>query len=145
MTANSHLPAQISLNSSGTPTLTTSPADGAIGSVWMSSDRSTIVTSEEWGGDALMVQSSDPTMPRRISYRGDPRSMAITPDRRELVIADWSGGTRAVDIATGQARVLLPRSQRFAAVSDRGDLAWADDETIGPGRLCVAHRFEMPS
>ena len=141
MTSNSHIPAHLDLDGIGPPTLMAFGRHGAVGSLWVSADRSTMVTSEEWGGQVLSVESKDRALPRRIPYRGDPRSITITPDERELVIADWSGGTRAVDIRTGRSRVLLTRTQRFAAVSSRGDLAWADDETIGPGRLCIAHRF----
>ena len=122
MTSNSHIPAHLDLDGTGPPTLMT------LGGAWRRRLAVGIGGSLDDGDIRGMGRSGavgrveGPGVARRIPYRGDPRSITITPDDRELVIADWSGGTRAVDVRTGRSRVLLTRTQRFAAVSSRGDL-----------------------
>jgi hypothetical protein len=66
------------------------------------------------------------------------QSIAVTPDRRSVIAAEASGGLRLIDIATGRSRQLMPGSQEFVALSERGDIAWLNDEPFGPGRLCTS-------
>ena len=90
MTSNSHIPAHLDLDGIGPPTLMTFGRHGAVGSLWVSADRSTMVTSEEWGGQVLSVESKDSALPRRT------RIEAIhdrSPSRQ--MTGSWSSPTGA--------------------------------------------------
>jgi hypothetical protein len=73
-----------------------------------------------------------------VNVHEDQRSIALTADRSTLVAASWFDGTRTFDVATGASRLIIRGSQRFIALSSRGDLAWANEEMVGKSRLCTA-------
>ncbi|HEY3523270.1 MAG TPA: hypothetical protein VGK63_06175 [Candidatus Limnocylindrales bacterium] len=69
----------------------------------------------------------------------------MTPDRRSVVIADWSGGTVAIELSTGARRILLAGSQRWIAVSPRGEIAWSNEADDAPGNVCIASLSHLPA
>jgi hypothetical protein len=137
MTGNSHRVASLSLDGLSEPTLVFGPGSEPVGSFWASPDGRTTATSPEWFGTHVAVTHADGSVVQ-VPVPGDARSMAVTPDGTSLVAASWSDGTRVIDIGTGASRLLLRGSQSWIAVSRQGDLAWTDEEQVGPGRVCIA-------
>lgn len=133
-TPNSHRLAAIPLAS---PHLTTlmSPDAREIGAFWSSSDGTVTVTGPSYFGTALEVATVGAGT--RSVPSGEVRSVGLIGDGRTLVAVGWFDGTRLIDVETGTARLLLRGSQAFVAVSQRGDLAWADDADTGSSRLCT--------
>jgi hypothetical protein len=140
VTSNSHRVASLPLDGSTEPSLDFAPRSDAGGAYWASPDGRTIATSPEWEGTHVTITRPDGST-SMVRVPGDPRSIALTPDGTSLVVAGWSGGTRLFDISTGDSRLLLRRSQAWIAVSPQGDLAWADEEQVGPGQVCVAPKL----
>lgn len=140
VTSNSHLVASLPLDGSAEPLLDFAPPSDAGGAFWASPDGQTTATSPEWSGTHVTITRPDGST-SAVRVPGDPRSIALTPDGNSLIAAGWSDGTRIFDISTGDSQRLLPRSQAWIAVSPQGDLAWADEEQVGPGRVCVAPKL----
>ena len=121
------------------------PADGPrftaggppIGILWASPDDRVSITAAEWSADRVSVKAvGEP--PVDVPISGDPRAVAMSADRSTVIVASWFGGTRQYDVATGRSREILRRSQSWIAVSADDEIAWADNEQFGSGRVCVA-------
>jgi DNA-binding beta-propeller fold protein YncE len=135
-TSNSHQLAALPFGSDTIEVLADQPAQ-EVGAFWASPDGRTSAWSEGWFGTSVTV---DTPLRRRVVQVGgsDQRSLAMTPDNKNVVVASWDGGTRMVDVETGRSELILRGQQQFIAVSSSGDLAWAADDQIGHGRLCTA-------
>src|SRR3954447_11520344 len=137
MTANGHQAARIRL----VPGLDAGPrfmvVGPAIGIFWASPDDRVSITAAEWSADSVSVKKIGES-PVEVPISGDPRAVAMSADRSRVIVATWFGGTRQYDVATGRSRDVLPRSQSWIAVSAHDEIAWADDEQFGSGRVCVA-------
>lgn len=105
------------------------------GAFWVSSDGSATATSTFHPGDTVEVTTSSGTV---SIPTGPVQSIALTADRRRLVVAAAAGGLDLIDIASGHSQRLMPGSQEFVAISERDDVAWLNDEPFGPGRLCTS-------
>ena len=137
MTSNSHRVASLSLDAGADPSLAYGPATDPVGTFWASSDGDTTATSAEWFATHVAVTRPDGSV-TQVPVDGDPRSIALTPDGESLVAATWSDGTWLVDIESGSSERLLRGSQPWIAVSGDGDVAWTNEEQVGPGQVCVA-------
>ena len=137
MTANDHLVASLPLDGRSDPALSFELTTEPVGTFWASPDGRTTATSVEWFAESVTVTRPDGSV-EHVQVVDDPRSIALTPDGKALVVAGWSGGTRLVEVEGQSSRRLLPRTQSWIAVSPQGDLAWSDEEQVGTGRLCVA-------
>ena len=109
----------------------------SVGVVWASPERDWLLTAGEWFATTLRIEHDGEVDDLPVS--GDPRSVAMTPDRRAVVVASWFGGTRLLDVASGKSEVVLARDQAWIALSRTGELAWANDVAYGPGITCVVH------
>ena len=107
-----------------------------VSAFWASADGQWTATGPAWEGASVMLTGPSRTTDVRVP--GDQRSIAFTSDRSTLVAASWFNGTRAIDVATGDPRLIIRGSQRFVALSSLGDLAWANEEDIGDSQLCTA-------
>jgi hypothetical protein len=136
MTSNTHQAARVRLDVGAEPEVERL-GDATIGSFAASPDGRIVVTSRQWGTDYITVTDAAGST-HDISVAGDPRSVALSADWTAVFVASWFGGTRRYEIATGASQPILPRSQTWIAISGQGDLAWADDEQLGPGHVCVA-------
>jgi len=132
-TPNSHLLARVSEGDVG-PDVLDPPRRGELGAFWASPNGSVIAVGP--GYDDLPVLVSGLGNDRRIDVLGDPRSIAITPDHRVLIAADWTGGTYAYPLEGGAPTRILGGTQPFIIVSARGDLVWTD-EMAGGSPLCT--------
>lgn len=113
-------------------------ADGpATGTFWASADGRVTITAADWATGRLTVTVAGRS-PVDVRISGDPRAVAMSADRSQVIVAGWSGGTRRYDIASGRSDAILRRSQTWIAVSAHDEIAWADDEQFGSGRVCVA-------
>jgi WD40 repeat protein len=138
-TASSHLIATIGL--AGDHSMDIEPHQGELGAFWASPDNSVSAVGGVWSDHVIEIADGAGT--RSIDPGTEPRSIALSPDGRTLVVASWFNGTRIVDTATGAGRLILRGSQAFVALSAAGDLAWANDEQVGQGRLCVAKLADL--
>ena len=132
-TPNSHRIASIDLE--GDHELRTESRPDDVGAFWVSSTNDVSVVGPGYSDTHAEIRSADEI--RLIDVHTDPRSLALSSDRRTLVVASWFGGTRLVDTESGAARLVLRGSQVFVALSAKGDLAWANEEQFGHGRLCT--------
>jgi hypothetical protein len=107
-----------------------------VGAFWSSADASWTATGPAWEGTSVLI--AGPGSSVAVNVHEDQRSIALTADRSTLVAASWFDGTRTFDVATGASRLIIRGSQRFIALSSRGDLAWANEEMVGKSRLCTA-------
>ena len=114
---------------------------GETGAFWASPDSDVIAVGGSYGDQTVAITSAAGT--RSINAGAEPRSIALSSDGRNLVVANWFGGTRVVDTETGSGRLVLRGSQKFVALSAGGYLAWANDEQVGQDRLCVAKLAEL--
>ena len=103
---------------------------------WASSDGTVTATVPEWANTSVTITTAAGS--RSVALGVGARSIALSSDRGTLIVAAWSKGTWLVDVLTGAARQVLRGSQAFIALSDRGDIAWANDEAFGHGRLCTS-------
>lgn len=115
--------------------LAVQPGPGEIEAMWASSDGSVVAT-EQWTGSTVEV--AGPSGSVSVPVKGGAQSLAVSADRKTLVLAADSGGIRLLDIPTGESRRVLPGNQAFIALSDHGDIAWANDEPYGPAKLCTS-------
>ena len=134
-TPNSHALARIPLNGA-VPSLVTDDDEMIVGTFWTSSDGTWTAAGPGWFGEDVQVSRAGQPW-RTVDVETDPRSIALSQDRSTLVVASWFGGTRLVDVASGASRPVLRGSQRFVALSQEGDLAWASEEEFGQSRLCT--------
>lgn len=135
-TPNSHDIAVIPLGGDGTA-METRPTSDEIGAFWSSTDDSTTVAGPGYGGTTVAVTTKAGGT-QLVPVTGDPRSVALSADHRTIVEAGWFDGTRFIDVASGQTQLVMRGSQAFVALSERGDLAWANDEQFGSARLCTS-------
>lgn len=133
-TPNSHRLASISLT--GAHRMRTTLGREEIGAFWASADGATTVTGPSYFGSALEIRTRDGGSHSVPS--GEARSVGLSGDGRTLVVASWFNGTRLIDVGTGQSRLVLNGSQTFVAVSQNGDVAWANEEQFGHARLCTS-------
>lgn len=113
------------------------PAAGEIGAFWSAADDSATVAGPGFVGSTLTVSTRE-TGTQLVEINGDARSVALSADHKTIVEAGWFDGTRLIDVDTGQTHLLMRGSQVFVALSERGDLAWANDEDFGTARLCTS-------
>ena len=137
MTGNSHRVVSLALDGQPDPTLAFGPGTEPVGVFWASSDGRTTATSAEWFATHVAVSRPDGSVVQ-VPIVDDPRSIALTPDGEALVVAGWSDGTRLVGIERQSSERLLRGSQSSIAVSRQGDLAWTNEEQVGPGQVCIA-------
>lgn len=106
-----------------------------LGAFWISSDGTASARSTFWPGESVEVRTPTGT----VSISTDSvQSIALTADNRRLIAAEADGGLDVIEIASGRSHRLMPGSQEFVALSQRGDIAWLNDEPFGPGRLCTS-------
>ena len=105
------------------------------GTLWVSPDGSATAASTFFPGDAVEVTTPSGTV---SIPTGPVQSIALTADHRRLVAAEADGGLDVIEIASGRSQRIMPGTQDFVALSDRGDIAWLTDEPFGPGRLCTS-------
>lgn len=135
-TPNSHEIAVIPLIGDGTQ-MDFMPSSDEVGAFWSAADGSATVAGPGYGGTSLAVTIKDGGT-QLVAVNGDPRSVALSADGRTIVEAGWFDGTRLIDVATGETHLVMRGSQVFVALSERGDLAWANDEQFGTARLCTS-------
>jgi hypothetical protein len=135
-TANSHAIASIPLAGDHS-SMDVEPGTLDIGAFWASADGRVTASAPAWFSTAIEIVTKGGGA-RTVGVSGDPRSIALSPDGRTLVVADWSGGTRLIDVSSGRSRLVLHGSQAFVALSGQGDLAWVNEEQFGHGRLCTS-------
>ena len=136
MTSNSHHMASIPLHGVHAGRLQLGSADDTIGSFSATPDGRTIAYGPEWFGTHVTVTTNGAAT-HNVPVSDDPRSMALSADGRDLIVAGWSGETRRIDIASGRADLILSGRQAWIALSPTGELAWGTDEQIGAGVACV--------
>jgi hypothetical protein len=107
-----------------------------LGAFWATADGRTILYGEERSSLQVTV-AEEGQAARHVPVSGDPRSIALSADGREIVVASWDGGTRRIDIETGRSEPVLSGSQAWISVSPSGDLAWGSAEERGAGAACV--------
>ena len=135
-TPNSHLVAVVEQGATG-PSI----EGPEVGAFWSSSDADWTVSVPTF--DTTFADVAGPGEHVHVPVPGNPRSIGLTSDRSTIIAADWFGGARSVDVATGSSRLLIRGSQRFIALSPRGDLAWANDDNVGRAELCTARLADL--
>lgn len=133
-TPNSHQIARIPL--SGGTAIEIDHSQDEIGAFWSSADGTSTIVGPGYFG--TMLEVTTPAGTRSVPISGDARSVALSADHRTIVEASWFDGTRLIDVESGTTRPVLRGSQLFVALSEKGDLAWANDEQFGRGRLCTS-------
>jgi hypothetical protein len=103
---------------------------------WVSSDGSVTATVANWPITSVEIRTAAGS--RSVALPAGARSIALSSNGHTVAVAAWSDGTWLVDVATAGARQVLRGSQAFVALSDQGDVAWANDEAFGYGRLCTS-------
>lgn len=106
-----------------------------VGAFWVSPDGRASAMSTFGPGETVEVTTPSGTV---SVPTGPVQSIALTADYRHLVAAEANGGLNVIEIASGLSRQLMPGSQEFVTLSQRGDIAWANDEPFGHGRLCTS-------
>lgn len=134
ITTDSQSVGRISLASSPSE-LTVEPGSGEIGELWASPDGAVLAT-QQWAGSTIDIRS--PSGSVSVPIKGGALSFALSADLRTIVVAAATGGIRLVDIASGHSRRVMAGSQAFITVSERGDIAWANDEQFGRAQLCTS-------
>lgn len=133
-TPNSHRIARIPLT--GGTDMEVEPSRDEVGAFWSSADGTATIAGPGYFDTALQVATTAGT--RSVPVSDDVRSVALSADGRTIVAAGWFDGTRLIDVESGQSRLILRGSQTFVALSEKGDLAWANEEQFGRGRLCTS-------
>ncbi len=106
-----------------------------VGAVWVSPDgRGSAIST--FGPDE-MVEVTTPSGTALV-VTGPVQSIALTADYHELVAAQANDGLNIIEIASGRSHQLMPGSQAFVTVSQRGDIAWANEEPFGHRHLCTS-------
>jgi hypothetical protein len=123
-------------------TLAVQPGFGEIEALWASSDGSLVAT-ENWAGST--VEFAGPSGSVSVLVKGGAQSLAVSADGKTLVLAADSGGIRFIDLPSGRSRRVLPGNQAFIALSEHGDIAWANDEPLGPAQLCTSTLAQLGS
>lgn len=133
-TPNSHQVARIPLT--GSSRVEVMHDRDAVGAFWSSASGTTTVTGPTYVGATLQLSTANGT--RSVPFSGDARSVALSADGQTIVEAGWFDGTRFIDVKSGSSRLVLRGSQAFVALSENGDVAWANEEQYGHGRLCTS-------
>jgi hypothetical protein len=133
-TPNSHQIARIPLT--GGIRIEVTHSSDEVGAFWSSADGTVTVTGPGYFGTTLEVATASGT--RSVPISGDARSVALSADGQTIVEAGWFDGTRLIDVQSGNSRLILRGSQTFVALSEKGDLAWANEEQFGHGHLCTS-------
>jgi len=110
-------------------------SSGAIAALWVAPDGSASAIGQFGPSATIVVRSPEGTV---SIAAGDVQSIAVSADRQRIIAAEASGGLVELDISSGRSRQLMPGSQQFVALSERGDIAWLNDEAFGAGRLCTS-------
>ncbi len=114
-----------------------------LGRMWWSPDGQWAVGIEQWSfSPAVVVHVGVETFTVELPHESYPRTFALTPDRSALVTASWTGPSTITDLGSGAVRRILDGRQRWISVSERGDVAWANDDGM-PSRPCVVALDEL--
>jgi hypothetical protein len=110
---------------------------GPVEALWSSPQGDWLV----WRPVSEDLEVSGPGLRRTLEGVHDVRTVSMTADRAVVVVTPWISATYAIDLGTGAVRELISGSQRWSAVSSRGDVAWATDEQDYGGVACVSRFF----
>jgi hypothetical protein len=140
-TPNSHRLAIVPLSGQDRGRLTV--LDNAeLDAFWSSPDGEWQVFAKDKPARILSIRHGSATVAVPIVI-DDPRSVALSVDRKNALVASWTEGTRAVNIDTGESRILLAGHQTWIALSQNGNLAWATENEGWPGTTCVLNVGNM--
>ena len=124
-----------------------------VGTMWWSPDGTWAVAvaegawtiAGEWESPVVVIGPDRTPARLALGAMRSPRRVAMTSDRGHVIASGWVEPSTITNVETGASQSVLHGHQRWIVVSERDDVAWANDESYArPGRPCVVSLAMLP-